>query len=205
MKKDLMLDEKILRQLKVPTLSLDEKWLEIISPLMNDELRLLIARQSALIEEEKTAGHQLVELKRQKRSTLSQILSLSEQLQKNDAEAEGQAERLKALLELINDEIDKIQFKVETAPADIKKLNAELLEESIPLGYDRLLKDHERIRELDQKIQQLRSELLMLNEEKFVLEDQSSAMGQYLHSLLGKELSDELDARYMKSSEERVR
>lgn len=205
MDRNRILDEKTLRQLNAPVLCQDEKWLEIMGPDMSETLRDLVARQAVLIEEDKMAGHHLVELKRQKRNTLSQILSLSESLQKNDEEAEIQARRLKALLERINDEIDQIQYKIETSPVEIRKINSELLEESIPLGYDRLLKGNERIRQLDLAIQKLRSELLALNEEKFLLEDQASAIGQYLHSLLGKELSDELDARYMNRAGEEIR
>lgn len=205
MNNSMLLDEKTLRQLNVPVLSQDEKWLEIMGSDMSETLRNLVVRQSALIDEDKMAGHHLVELKRQKRSTLAQILGLSEGLQKNDEEAERQACRLKTLLEKINDEIDQIQYKMETAPGEIKQINGEILEESISLGYDRLLKGHVRIQELDLKIQKLRSELMSLNEERFLLEEQASDVGQYFHSLLGKELSDELDARYMQSAEEKTR
>ncbi len=203
--KNLLLDERTLRQIKAPTLCHDEKWLEIMAPYMKDTIGMLVERQKALIEEERQAGRHLMELKRQKRSALSQLLDLAGRLQENDSEAESQAERLKVFLERVNDEMDQIQYKVETAPAEIRRLNTELLEESIPLGYDKLLKDHERIHELDETIQKLRSELLAMNEEKFALEDRASAMGQYLHSLLGKELSDELDARFMLDTEERIR
>ncbi len=202
MSKSMLLDEKALRQLNAPILCQDEKWLEIMNADMTENLRAGIARQSALIEEDKAAGHHLVELKRQKRNTLSQLLGLSEGLQQNSEEAENLARRLKNLLERINDEIEQIQYKMETSPGEIRKINGEILEESIALGYDRLLKDHKRIRELEGKIQKLRNELLALNDEKFMLEDQASAMGQYLHSLLGKELSDELDARFMQGIEE---
>lgn len=202
MKKNMLLDEKALKQLNAPILCQDEKWLEIMNGEMTENLRLLIARQSALIEEDKAAGHHLVELKRQKRNTLSQLLGLSDGLQRNNEEAENLAKRLKNLLERINDEIDQIQYKMETTPGEIRTINCEILEESIALGYDRLLKDHERIRVLEGKIQTLRNELLALNDEKFMLEDQVSAMGHYLHALLGKELSDQLDARFMHGIEE---
>lgn len=191
-----LLDGRLLKQLSVPVLSQDEKWQEAMVPLMNEELRILVTRQTALIQEEKQSGHHLIQLKRQKKETLSQLLGLTDQLQKRNEDAENQATRLKALLERINEEIDHQQFRVESIPAEIQKLNTQLLEETVGLGYHKLLADRELILRLNAKIQKLRSELLAMNEEKFALEDGASVIGQYLHSLLGKELSDVLDERY---------
>lgn len=190
------LELTVLKQLKIPVLSQDEKWLEIIGAHMNDDMRVLVARQSALVQEEKKSVNQLIQLKRQKKEALSQLLALTAQLQRKNEDAENQAERIKTLLERINEEIDHLQFKIETTPSEINKLNIELLEETISLGYDKLLVDNEKIGVLNIKIQKLRNELLTMNEEKFALEDSTSAVGQFLHSLLGKELSDELDSSY---------
>lgn len=190
------LDYTELRQLRLPPLSQDERWLEIMAPVMNDDLKVLAARQSALVQEERQCGRHLIQLKVQKKEVLGQLLELSGQLQRNDPEAQGKAERHKALLERINEEIDHLQFKAETAPAEIQKLNAALLGETVELGYGKLLKDIERIEALTRKIQRLRSELLALNEEKFTIEEGSEALDQYLHAILGKSLSDRMDTHY---------
>lgn len=190
------LDGKTLKQLKLPPLSQDDKWIEAMTPIMSDDLRVLVARQSALVQEEKQAFNHLIQLKRQKKEALTQLLALTAQLQRNNEEAENQADRIKSLLERINDEMDHLQFRIETTPSEISRLNGEILEETVTLGYDQLLLDHKRVAVLNIKIQALRAELLTLNEEKYSAEDKASVMGQYLHSLLGKELSDEMDAQY---------
>lgn len=197
-------DVSILRQLKIQILSQDDKWLDTIGPHMNEDMRILVTRQTALIQEEKQSINQLIQLKRQKKEALKQLLGLTAQLQKNDGDAESQAERIKSLLERINQEVDYLQYRVETVPSEIQKLNLELLEETITLGYYELSADRERISILNLKIQKLRSELLAMNEQKFELEDNASDMGQFLHSLLGKELSDVLDAQYNLNDEEYV-
>lgn len=198
------LDVSTLRQLKIQVLSQDEKWLDTIGPRMNEDMRILVTRQTALVQEEKQSINQLIQLKRQKKEALKQLLGLTDQLQKNDMGAESQAERIKSLLERINQEVDYLQYRVETVPSEIQKLNLELLEETITLGYYELSADRERISILNLKIQKLRGELLVMNEQKFKLEDNASYMGQYLHSLLGKELSDVLDAQYDLNDEEYV-
>ncbi len=198
------IDVGTLRQLKIQVLSQDEKWLDTIGPRMNEDLRILVARQTALVLEEKQSINQLIQLKRQKKVALKQLLGLTAQLQKNDGDAESQAERIKSLLERINQEVDYLQYRVETVPSEIQKLNLELLEETITLGYYELSGDRERISILNLKIQKLRGELLAMNEQKFELEDNASDMGQFLHSLLGKELSDVLDAQYNLNDEEYV-
>lgn len=198
------LDVSTLRQLNIQVLSQDEKWLDTIGPRMNEDMRILVTRQTALIQEEKQSINQLIQLKRQKKEALKQLLGLTAQLQKNDMGAESQAERIKSLLERINQEVDYLQYRVETVPSEIQKLNLELLEETITLGYYELSADRERISILNLKIQKLRGELLVMNEQKFELEDNASYMGQYLHSLLGKELSDVLDAQYNLNDEEYV-
>lgn len=204
MKKVPMLDSEILKQLNIPVLSQDEKWLVIMETHMDDEFQTLVTRQSTLMVEERQGGHQLIQLKRQKREALSQLLGLTAQLQRNSEEAESQAERIKTVLERINEEIDDLQFRLEAIPSEVQKLNIELLEETIVLGYDELLADHKKIAVLNLKIEKLRNELLAKNEEKFELEDNASAMGQLLHSLLGKELSDDLDAQYRLSDKEYI-
>lgn len=193
-----------LRHLKIPVLSENEKWLETMGPYMNEEMHLLVNRQAALLAEQRQGTHHLIQLKRQKKEVLSQLLGLTAQLQRNNEDAGGQAERLKALLERINEEIDYLQFRVEMAPGEAQKLNFELLEETIAIGYEQLLTDHKKIAVLSKKIEVLRSQLLAMNEEKFALEDNASAIGQYLHSLLGKELSDDMDSRYRLNNEEYV-
>ncbi len=193
-----------LKQLKLPVLSEDEKWLEAMGPYMNEELRILMTRQSALLLEQRQGLNHLIQLKRQKKETLSQLLNLTAQLQRNNEEAENQAERLKALLEKINEEIDHVQFRVEIAPMEVQKLNLALLEETVMLGYDQLLSEHKKIGILSLKIEKHRRELLAMNEEKFELEDRITGMGHFLHSLLGKELSDEMDAYYRLSDEEYI-
>jgi len=193
-----------LKQLKLPVLSEDERWLETMGPYMNEDLRILITRQSALLQEQRQSVNHLIQLKRQKKEALSQLLNLTAQLQRNNEEAESRAERLKAVLERINEEMDHLQFRVEITPVEVQKLNLALLEETIMLGYDKLLSDHKRIATLSLKIDKLRRELLAMNEEKFELEDSATGIGHFLHSLLGKELSDEMDAHYRLSDEEYV-
>lgn len=193
-----------LRQLKLPVLSENDKWLEIMGPYMNDELRILVTRQSVLLLEKRQNANHLIQLKRQKKEVLGQLLQLTALLQRKNEEAENQADRLKAVLERINEEIDHLQFRVEIVPAETQKLNLELVEETVTVGYDQLLTDQKKITVLSRKIEALRSELLAMNEEKFALEDNASAMGQFLHSLLGKELSDALDSHYLVNDEVRV-
>lgn len=193
-----------LKRIKLPILSQDEKWLEIMGPHLHEDMRILMARQTALIQEERQAGNQLIELKRQKKEALAQLLALSDQLQRMTPEAEHQACRLKALLDRINEEMDHLQYKLDTAPSEIRSLNLALMQETIAQGYGLLLEDHRQMAVLNLKIQKLRQELLSMNEEKFALEDKAADMGQYLHALLGKELSDELDVHYGLNDEEYV-
>lgn len=193
-----------LRQLKLPALSENDKWLEIMGPYMNDELRILVTRQSALLLEQRQSANHLIQLKRQKKEVLGQLLQLTAQLQRKNGDAENQADRLKNVLERINEEIDHLQFRVEIVPAETQKLNLELVEETVSVGYDQLLTDQKKITVLSRKIEALRSELLAMNEEKFALEDNISSVGQFLHSLLGKELSDALDSHHLVNDEVRV-
>ncbi len=204
MNKPPLLNAQTLKWLKIPVLSQDEKWLEIIGPYMNEDMQILVKRQSVLIQEETQGSNKLIQLKRQKKEALSQLLGLTDQLQRNNHEAEGQADRIKVVLERIKDEIDQLEYVLETAPAEVQKLNVALLEETIGLGYEKLLADRESITMLNMKIQKLRSELLALNEEKFTLEDEATAVGQYMHALLGRELSNEMDVHYHLSDEELI-
>lgn len=190
------LDLAELKKLKLPVLSLDEKWLEAMNALINEDLKVLMARQIAMAQEEKTARHQLLELGRQKKEILSKLLEQSALIQRNDKDAIAHAERSKAILEKINEELDAIQFKIEIAPTELQKLNSEIIKETISLAYAKILAEKARIDILNTEIQRLRAELLVRNEEKFDLEDSVENLGQFMHSLLGKELSDRMDEHF---------
>lgn len=185
-----------LKQLKLPALCEDDKWLAMMGPLMDEELRILMTRQAELLHDQRQSVNHIIELKRQKKETLSQLLGLTAQLQRNDEAAAGHAERLKAILERINEEMDHLQFRVEIAPSEVQKLNLELLEETVARGYGQLLEDRKKINALNKKTEELRRMLMAMNEEKFMLEDNAAAMGHFLHALLGKELSDQMDGHY---------
>lgn len=189
-------DDIELKQRKLPPLCEDSRWLEVMGPMMSDELRVLLVRQEAVLQEERQSARHLIQLRMQKKEVLAQLLELSGQLQRHDPEAQSRAERSKALLERINEEMDHLQFRTEAAPREIQKLNGELLAETVALGYRHLLSEQERTADLGRRIQALRRELLALNEEKYAAEDAAAALGQLLHALLGKELSDRMDARY---------
>lgn len=197
-----LLDPKVLRNKSIPILCNDEKWQKFSALFSDEDLEEIAQRQLEMVKEEKEAQYLLVQLMRSKREVLNELLGLTEELQKQKPEADQKADRLKSVLERINDEVDKTQFVTENSPKEINGLNMEMLELTARLAYDKLTEDWERIEQAKIQIDALRAQLKVLYEERFSLEETATELLQYIHSLLGKEQADLLDSRYLAKYQE---
>jgi len=183
-------------------LTQNEKWQESHALFVSEETRALAEQLDALIEEEQQAHYKYIELQKLKRELLGEILTQSDIVQGgSDQKEEVLLEEKKDLLEKINDEMDLCQFTSENAPKEIDKINFELLDESVFMGYTRLAGEKKRLAEIDVVVQELRQQLAKLYEEKFALVETSNVLNHCLHALLGKEESDRVDAIFEIASE----
>jgi uncharacterized coiled-coil DUF342 family protein len=186
---------------RVPLLLDDEKWLSIVLtslPELNESYDELVKLNHRYIE----IDAQTIELKREKKRLLHEIIALTDDHQEGKVDDSGQIDIIKNRIHEINDLVDELKYEAEGLPWKIKVLNKEMGIISISWMYETLKVSKDRVMTLNDEIKVLRKTLGNMYEEKFSLEAKNTQMYQYVHGLLGKEITDQLDAMYIVKDEE---
>ncbi|MDE7300030.1 MAG: hypothetical protein K2N94_14625 [Lachnospiraceae bacterium] len=180
-----------------PILILDEKWLEIFPEhLQNSTIRALAAELSGLLKEQ---GRQVDEIKGMKRYKSQMMQEIVENMDADDTAA-GKIKRRKMdksqkkILEL-NEKLEQRKETLSDLPYRIREVNTELLFESTRVCYERFRENLEKMNELEEEIAALQAELKMRKLDKQEREMRDEKMYTYLHSVLGPELMERLDAQ----------
>ena len=180
-----------------PILILDEKWLEIFPEhLQNGTIRALAAELSGLLKEQ---GRQVDEIKGIKRYKSQMMQEIVENMDADDTAA-GKLKRRKMdksqkkILEL-NEQLEQRKETLSDLPYRIREVNTELLFESTRVCYERFRENLEKMNELEEEIAALQAELKMRKLDKQEREMRDEKMYTYLHSVLGPELMERLDAQ----------
>ena len=181
----------------MPILILDEKWLEIFPEhAQNSTIRALVAELGKLLKEQ---GRQVDEIKGIKRYKSQMMQEIVENMDADDSTV-GKLKRRKMdksqkkILEL-NERLELRKESLSDLPYQIQEANNELLFESTRVCYERFRENLEKLGELEAEIAGLQEQLKMKKLDKQEREMRDEKMYTYLHSVLGPELMEKLDAQ----------
>lgn len=186
-----------LRHTRVPLLTLDEKWHEVMpEEYKTDRARALEKHLNELIRSQGQLGNDVKDLRKLKKKLMNEIID-------NMGEEEGQLERLREkkqdkyqkLIKEINAKITAAEENLEDCPDEIKQTNEALLFECIRIWYEQMESNTALIETLEQRIWQMREDLkhkLLVKQDR---EIQNDAIYSYMHSLLGADIMEQLDEK----------
>lgn len=196
-KKNSKIDE-IVRNCKLPILTLDSRWHEIFPDgektagikELEQKLNELLRKQGKLVNEVK-------ELKQLKKKLMDEIVANMNIDDSPIGKAkEKKLEKNKKYILEINEKIDKEMEELSELPYRIKEVNEELLIESFSICYNRIQKQMDKIKEVSDWITKTRMDLKEKILMKQDLETQNELMYSYMHDLLGAELMENLDKKH---------
>ena len=191
------IDPAMLDGVRVPILILDPVWLAYFKGIDNESIRELQEAVKGRLKEIAYVNEQREALIKRKRECLTRILSLTTDAHdKNSQEAREQIDRDNAAAVRINQELESLDARAEKLPALLEKANKRLLFETVSVYYQQMRARRERLLEIDPRIDRLRGELRALTDEKLAHEEDIGRTYSLLHSLIGNELIEELDARF---------
>lgn len=197
MTSEIVLDEKLIKKNKIPVLVLDKDWKSLFEKNMTRPMKKAAKNLETMVAEEKQAIRQMTIYKKQKKALMKKILQFSDEVNHNQKEeALGKLEQAKNQILEINDQIDELQYKLETLPKEIEKLNLMLLKDTIVLAYKGIEEDSTKIDVLTEEIGKLRQQLAERWDEKITLEEGVQRMYSYLHNTLGHEETNKLDKKF---------
>lgn len=180
---------------KLPILTLDERWYQLLPEhektthikQLETELNNLLKKQGQMINDIK-------DMKKLKKKLMSEIVANMEP----DSSPAGRIRAKK--LEKSHQFIEELNYKMQNAdevlldmPYEIKKVNEELLVESMRVCYKRLKRNKKEIEESDKWIKETREALKKRIISKQEKELENSSLYTYMHDILGNTVLDSLD------------
>ena len=198
MEKDIDLEEGLIRRKKIPVLILNKEWKTLFEEYMTKDMIKKAKELEEKLSEEKQIEVQLRVIRKQKKQLMEKVLLLSEEIN-NDQKKEA-INRMQATKEQIlnaNKQIDELEYKLETQPKEIDKLNLDLLKDTIHIAYGDIKEGGSQISILGEEITKLRETLHLKWEDKLNWEKRTQHLYSYLHDTLGHEETNKLDKHFL--------
>lgn len=196
--KDITLEEHIIRRKRIPILIESKEWRNLFEENSTKQMRKISKELEVMISEEKSAAQLLRNYQRQKKIFMERILRLSDEVNSGDNPvALEQLEATKRGIIDINQQMEELQFKLDTLPKEIDRLNLELLKETVGIAYEDIRISGQKLPKLTEEILQLRQSLTEKWEEKIQTETRVQELYSYLHNTLGHEETDKLDKQFL--------
>ena len=198
MTKDIDLEEHIIRRKKIPILIDSKEWRSLFGEEPTKQMLKISKDLRTAMDEEKSVTLQIRNCQKQKKVFMERILKLSDEVNSgDDTVALEQLEVTKKAIMDMNQQIEELQFKLETVPKEIDYLNLALLKETVGLAYKYIRDCGQKIPTLTEEVLQLRQSLTEKWEEKIQMETRVQGLYSYLHNTLGHEETDKLDKQFL--------
>lgn len=179
---------------KIPILIEDENWLELFNEADNRAIKKYKGKLAELLKEQTDTEKEIKRLEKEKIKTMKMILIASDEINNEEKpEYIDLLDEYRERLIFINETIDKLTFKLENIPTDIKETNFKLLEVTVSYGYTQIKDKEERLDYTKKELKILREKIRELNNEKREYEDYISDTYTFIHKILGGKQVEELD------------
>lgn len=197
--------KKAIKDKKVPVLVLDQKWHRLFAvhgkpdELKNteEELKGLLARQGKLTSDLK--DYKSLKKKLMKNIVVNMDGTTNESL---DARREKKLDETKRLIDETNQKIDEAEDELLEIPKRIRDTNEQLMILSMEYFYSKLRVNQEESKEIEEWIKQVRVDLKKNIIRKQNRDINSREIYAYLHDILGAQLLDVFDLKYIQQYDE---
>lgn len=196
--------EKVLSQVQIPVLTLDERWHTVFAD--HEKSQAMCNLEKQLNDTIKLQGKLVTDIK-EMRKLKSKLM---DQILNNMGTTTGNKEVLrskkvgksKELIQDINDKILENEMKISDIPREIKQINYQLMLESMKVCYERMTENTEEIKKLEKWILNARNELKEKLLDKQEREMKNQQIYTYMHDVLGAQAMELFDNQYEEKSEE---
>lgn len=189
---------KIIKNKKLPILTLDARWHELFpDEIKSYRIKELEQKVNQLLKNQGKLVYDIKDMKRLKKTFISDIMVNMDI--KNDLLGKSKEKRLdqnKRYINELNEKIDKASDKLSELPYKIKEANEELVLESIKKCYERIHDNQDELDDISEWINDTREKLKLKILEKYDMETENNLMYTYMHDILGSEVIDEFDMKH---------
>lgn len=184
---------------KIPVLTLDNKWHQLIKGFETDKrLCKLEEELNVLIKRQGKANTETKELKKLKKKLMAEIVkNADEAASGRSKEAVNKQEENKRLINECNQKIEEYEIELTELPEKIDSINRKLMSRTMELCYDTLKKNKAEIDEAAGWIDKTRVELKKRLVRKQEQEQMNQKIYTYMHNVFGPDVVNLFDMEYM--------
>jgi len=193
---------KIIKNKKLPILTLDVRWHELFPENEKpEEIRELEQRVNNLLKKQGKLINEIKDMKKLKNSLIKDIMvNMDIGTDLIGKAKEKKLGKNKQYINEINEKIHTSMDELSEIPYQIKEENEELMVESMNICYNQIENNKEEIKKIADWIAGIRDELKNKILMKQDMESKNSLFYTYMHDLLGVELMEGFDKENNKKS-----
>lgn len=185
----------MLQGVKLPVLTLDERWMTLFQEMQSDAgVKKIIKRLNELIKEQGGVVNKIKEMKVLKKRLMNNIVENMSDTS-DDRRSKKQDANHRLILD-INEKMDNSKDRLMDLPYEIMEANRELFFESVIYGYRTISDNQARSKQLEEDIERLKTELAAKVKEKNKIDRENNAMYSFMHDMVGGELLEKFDDEF---------
>lgn len=192
----------LLRDKKIPLLVLDNKWHQLFAvEKKNRNIKKLEAELNQLLQRQGKLGTDIKDMKKLKTELLHEIQSHMNDAESDQKMQKKQEKNQKLILE-INEKVEAYEDELLEIPRKLEKANRQLMVETMSVFYNLMKRNEETIESIVEWVKEVREQVKDNMVRKTTLEDYNATIYGYLHDVLGGDVVDIFDLKYLKKAED---
>ena len=198
-KKEKKIDfNKIIKDKKLPILTLDGRWHELFADdQKTPEIKDLEQKVNNLLKKQGKLVNDIKDMKKLKNNLIKDIMvNMDIGTDLIGKAKEKKLDKNKQYINEINEKMEVAMDEIADIPYQIKVVNEALMAESIHICYDRLEDNKIELKEVADWIAGIREDLMKRMLIKQDLEAKNSLIYTYMHDILGAELMELFDSEH---------
>ena len=189
--------EEALQGIKLPILTLDNKWYRLLTEENRAEAADLEEQLNTLLKRQGKLNGEIKEIKKLKKKLMSEIVALADEAEQSSSpELTQKMEQNKKMVEECNERMEEHQDELMELPKEIDQLNFQLMLVTMNCCYDTMQENTEEIQVIADWVAQIRVELKKRLIKKQEMEQRNHAIYSYMHDLFGAEVVDIFDMQF---------
>ena len=185
----------VLEGKRVPVLTLDSKWYRLLDELGRKAVREDENRLNELLRAQGKINSQIKDLKKVKKKLMDEIVPMVDEAELRP-ELEQQIAKNKELIEQCNQKMDDLKDSLLDYPAEIQRVNHELMLETMAYCYESIQENTAGIEEIEKWVTDIRIELKKRLIRKQEMEQKNHEIYSYMQDIFGAEVLDLFDMTY---------
>lgn len=191
--------EKALEGKKIPILTLDNQWHQLVGKVEPDrQVAKLQEELNELLKRQGKARTEIRKIKALKKKLMDEIMELAEDAASGkNKRAENKVSDNKRLIVECNEKLTEYEDEILELPGRMEQVNRDLMLRTMEICYDVLKKNRADIDENARWISEMRTEL----KERLIRKQEQEQVNQelytYMHNIFGVDVIDIFDMAYL--------